>query len=40
MFNWFKKAYHNYKDYVRVDMAMYGLLILMIIIYIIYSALS
>jgi len=40
MFSWFKKAYENYREYIRVDLAMYGLLILMVIIYGIWKALN
>lgn len=39
MFTWFKRAYQNYKAFIRVDLAMYGLLILMILIYLFYTAL-
>ena len=38
MFNWFRKAYENYRDYIRVDLAMYALLILMVLIYAIWKA--
>ena len=37
MFKWFKRAYENYRDYIRVDLAMYGLLLLMIIVYLIWK---
>jgi len=39
MFQWFRRAYENYREYIRVDLAMYGLLLLMILIYLIWSAL-
>ena len=32
-----KELYQQYKDYVRVDLIMYGVLILMIILYFIIS---
>gem|GEM_PF-1314480 len=38
MFNWFKRAYENYREYIKVDLAMYALLILMILIYLLYTA--
>lgn len=37
MFKWFRRAYENYRDYIRVDLAMYGLLLLMIIVYLIWK---
>lgn len=40
MFRWFRRAYENYREYVRVDLAMYGLLILMIVIYLVWAALK
>ena len=40
MFRWFRKAYENYRDYIRVDLAMYALLLLMILIYLIVKGLS
>ncbi|MFM7193823.1 MAG: hypothetical protein ACKOAR_13365 [Bacteroidota bacterium] len=40
MFKWFRQAYENYRDYIRVDMAMYALLLLMIILYMIWTALK
>lgn len=39
MFNWFRRAYENYREYIKVDLAMYGLLILLIVVYLIYLAL-
>jgi hypothetical protein len=33
-----KRLYEKYKEYVRVDLIMYGVLILMIVIYLIISA--
>ncbi|MFZ9981545.1 MAG: hypothetical protein ACO3FI_05895 [Cyclobacteriaceae bacterium] len=40
MFQRLKRAYETYREYVRVDLAMYGLLILMILIYMIWAALK
>lgn len=40
MFNWFKETYQKYKEWVRVDLLMYALLILMVILYGIYKALT
>lgn len=37
MFKKVKEYYNEYKDYVRVDLIMYGVLILLIIIYFIVS---
>ena len=37
MFNRLKELYREYKPYVRVDLIMYGVLILMIILYAIIS---
>jgi hypothetical protein len=37
MFKFFRELYKQYKPYVRVDLAMYGVLILLIIIYFIVS---
>lgn len=39
MFKKIKELYKQYKPYVRVDLVMYGVLILLIILYFIYSAL-
>jgi hypothetical protein len=39
MFKKLKELYKEYKPYVRVDLLMYGVLILMIIIYFIVSTL-
>ncbi len=38
MFKKLKELYNEYKPYVRVDLIMYGVLILSIIIYFIVSA--
>jgi hypothetical protein len=38
MFRRIKKFYEEYKPYVRVDLIMYGVLILAIILYFIFSA--
>ena len=40
MFNDLKELYKKYKAYVRVDLIMYGVMILLIIIYFIYAALT
>lgn len=40
MFRWFRKAYEDYREYIRVDLAMYLLLILMVILYAIWNALT
>ena len=37
MFKRLKELYQEFKPYVRVDLAMYGVLILMIILYFIIS---
>ncbi len=37
MFKKLKEYYEEYKEYVRVDLIMYGVLILLIIIYFIVS---
>jgi hypothetical protein len=39
MFRKLKQLYREYKPYVRVDLVMYGVMILMIILYFIISAL-
>jgi hypothetical protein len=38
MFRWLKETYLKYKEWVRVDLLMYALLILMVILYGIYKA--
>ena len=38
MFKRLKELYQQYKPYVRVDLIMYGVMILMIILYFIYTA--
>ena len=40
MFKKIKELYKEYKPYVRVDLIMYGVLILMILLYVIISSLS
>lgn len=40
MFRRLKDLYDKYRDYVRVDLVMYAVMILLIIIYIIYTLLS
>jgi len=37
MFRRIKELYKQYKPYVRVDLVMYGVLILLIILYFIFS---
>ncbi len=37
MFKWFRDLYQQYKPYIRVDLIMYAVLILLIIIYFIIS---
>ena len=37
MFRKFKELYHEYKAYVRVDLVMYAVMLLLILIYIIYA---
>ena len=37
MFEKLRKYYNQYKEYVRVDLVMYGVMILLIILYFIYS---
>lgn len=37
MFRRLKEMYQEYKEYVRVDLVMYGVLILLIVIYFIVS---
>lgn len=37
MFRWLRDMYQQYKPYVRVDLIMYGTLILLIILYFILS---
>jgi succinate dehydrogenase hydrophobic anchor subunit len=37
MFGGLRDIYNKYKAYVRVDLVMYGVMILMIILYFIYS---
>ena len=39
MFKWLKEFYQQYKAYVRVDLVMYGVMIMLIILYFIYSVL-
>lgn len=40
MFKKLKELYQEYKAYVRVDLVMYGVMILLIIFYFIYSVLA
>jgi hypothetical protein len=40
MFRWIKETYQEYKDWIRVDILMYALLILMVILYGVYKLLS
>lgn len=37
MFKKLKELYQQYKPYVRVDLVMYGVLILLIVLYFIFS---
>jgi len=37
MFKKIKELYQEYKEYVRVDLIMYGVMILLIILYFIYT---
>ncbi len=37
MFHWFKETYSKYKEWLRIDLLMYALLILMIILYGLYK---
>ncbi|HTH57252.1 MAG TPA: hypothetical protein VL728_14475 [Cyclobacteriaceae bacterium] len=39
MFRRIRDMYQQYKEYVRVDLVMYGTMILLIILYFIYSVL-
>jgi len=39
MFKRLKELYEEFKPYVRVDLVMYGVMILLIILYFIYSVL-
>lgn len=39
MFRRLKEFYRQYKPYVRVDLVMYGVLILLIILYFVFSVL-
>jgi hypothetical protein len=38
MFKKLKELYHEYKPYVRVDLIMYGVLILSIMLYFVFTA--
>lgn len=40
MFKRIKELYREYKAYVRVDLVMYAVMILLIILYFIYTVLS
>ena len=40
MFGWFKRMYNEYKAYVRTDLIMYGVWILLIILFFIYTLLA
>lgn len=40
MFKKLKETFRQYKEYVRVDLVMYGVLIAMIIIYLLLSVLG
>lgn len=34
-----KKIYHQYREYIRIDLVMYGVLILLIVVYFVVSLL-
>ena len=40
MFRWAKKMYNEYREYVRTDLIMYGVWILLIILFFIYTLLA
>ena len=40
MFGWMKRMYQEYKAYVRTDLIMYGVWILLIILFFIYTLLA
>lgn len=40
MFKKIKELYQQYKEYVRVDLIMYGVMILLIILYFIFTVVS
>jgi hypothetical protein len=40
MFKKLKELYREYKEYVRVDLIMYGVMILLIILYFIYTVVA
>jgi hypothetical protein len=40
MFKKIKELYREYKEYVRVDLIMYGVMILLIILYFIFTTVS
>lgn len=40
MFRKLRELYREYKEYVRVDLIMYGVMILLIILYFIYTVVS
>jgi hypothetical protein len=40
MFKKIKELYREYKEYVRVDLIMYGVMILLIILYFIFTIVS
>ncbi len=40
MFKKLKELYREYKEYVRVDLIMYGVMILLIILYFIFTVVS
>ena len=40
MFRKLRNIYHQYREFVRVDLAMYGVLILLIVIYVIVKVLG
>ncbi len=40
MFNWLKKMYNDYRDYIRIDLIMYGVWILLIVLFLLYTVLA
>jgi hypothetical protein len=40
MFTKIKSLFNQYREYVRVDLVMYGVLILLILVYVVLSALD
>ncbi|HRX00284.1 MAG TPA: hypothetical protein P5280_12385 [Cyclobacteriaceae bacterium] len=40
VFRWIKKMYNEYREYVRTDLIMYGVWILLIILFFIYTMMA